>query len=166
MTAFNGRLVSALSADRLYRVRLERSEVLFIQVGGQEIGQAIALQFGLLGALIYAPLKRKSDARLKARIQDVDAQPMGSQLGAGEHDFRASASEIESSTLEPAAAIGGHGRHFGRWILQLSGRKPMTLQLESEADMRCALEAIPLAIPLHVNHAAWDAVRKKFTRTT
>lgn len=133
---------------------------------GDEIRQVIALQFGLLGALIYAPLKRKSEARLKARIQDVDAQPTGSQLAAGEHDIRAAVSEIESSALEPASAFGGYGRHFGRWILQLRGQKPMTLQLESEADMRCALEAIPLAVPLHLNHVAWDAARKKFTKTT
>ena len=36
MTAFNGRLVSALSPDRVYRVRIELGEVHFVQVGGRD----------------------------------------------------------------------------------------------------------------------------------
>ena len=35
MTAFNGRLVSALSPDRVYRVRIELGDVHFVQVGGR-----------------------------------------------------------------------------------------------------------------------------------
>ena len=166
MTAFNGRLVSALSADRLYRVRIDRGEILFIQIGGQEIGQAIALQFGLLGALIYAPIKRKAQAKLEARIRDLDAQPSSTNLATGDHDFRATASDFESSALQAAPAIGGHGKHFGRWVLRLRGQKPMTLQVESEDDMRRALEALPLAIATHVNQVAWDATKRKFAKTS
>ncbi|MFZ2517686.1 MAG: hypothetical protein WA089_03215, partial [Anaerolineae bacterium] len=75
MNAFNGRQISALSSDRLYRVFFDQGEAFFIQIGGQSFGQAIAVQFGLLGMLIYAPFQRRAQAKLEAKIRDLDMQP-------------------------------------------------------------------------------------------
>ncbi len=164
MDAFNGRLISALSADRLYRVLFDHGEVFFIQIGGQSFGQVIAASFGILGALIYAPFQRKAQAKLEARIRDLDMQPPSMSLAAGKHNFRAAVSDFESSTLQAATALGQHGPHLGRWVIQLRGQKPMTLQLETEDDMRPAFEMLPGAINTHVNQVAWDAGKNKFVK--
>lgn len=166
MNAFNGRVISALSPDRLYRVFFDQGEVFFIQIGGQSFGQVIAAQFGLLGRLVYAPIQRRAQAKLEAKIRDLDTQPPSVHLTAGKHNFRAAVSDFESSTLQAAPALGGHGRHLGRWILQLHGQKQITLQLETEDDMRRAFETLPLAIGTHVNQVMWDAAKSKFTKTS
>ncbi len=166
INTFNGRLISALSPDRLYRVFFDQGEVFFIQIGGQNFGQIIVLQFGLLGKLIFAPIQQKSQAKLEAKIRDLDTQPPSAQLTAGKHNFRAAVSDFERSTLQAAATFGQHGPHFGRWVLQLHGQKLVTLQLETEDDMRRALATLPLAIGIHENQAAWDATKGKFTKTS
>ncbi len=165
MNAFNGRLISALSSDRLYRVLFDQGEAFFIQIGGQSFGQIIAASFGLLGALIYAPFQRKAQAKLAARIRDLDTQPPSMSLAAGKHNFNAAVADFESSTLEAAAAFGQHGPHLGRWVIQLRGQKPMTLQLETADDMRCAFEMLPAAIRTHVNRVTWDAAKNKSVKT-
>ena len=166
MNAFNGRLISALSSDRLYRVFFDQGEVFFIQIGGQQgIGWAIAVQFGVLGALIYAPFQRRAQEKLEAKIKDFEMQPPSALLAAGKHNFHAFVSDFESSSLQAAPALGGHGQHVGRWVMQLRGQKPMTLQLETTDDMRRALEALPGAIAAHVNQVAWDAAKGKFVKT-
>ncbi len=164
MDAFNGRLISALSSDRFYRVYFGRGEVFFIQIGGQSFGQIVAASFGLLGALIYAPFQRKAQAKLAARIRDLDMQPPSMSLAGGKHNFSAAVADFESSALEAAVALGQHGPHLGRWVIQLRGQKPLILQLETEDDMRCAFEMLPLAISAHVNQVVWDAARSKFVK--
>lgn len=164
--AFNGRLLSALSPDRLYRVFFTPGEVFFIQIGGQSIGPIIAAQFGFLGQSIYLPIQEKARAKLEAKVRELDAQPPSAHLAASKHNFSAVISDIEKSTLQAAATFGQHGPHFGRWVLQLRGRKPMTLQLETADDMQRALETLPLAIGIHENQVAWDATKGKFTKTT
>lgn len=165
VNAFNARLISALSPDRLYRVLFDRGEIFFIQIGGQSFGQAIAAQFGFLGQSIYAPVQDKARARLEARIRELDTQPPSAHLRAGKHNFSAAVSDFEKSTLKATSAVGQHGPHFGRWVVQLRGQKPRTLQLETEDDMQRAFESLPAAIGAHENQVAWDAARGKFTRT-
>lgn len=166
MNAFNGRLISALSPDRLYRVVFDQGEVFFIQIGGQNFGRLIAAQFGLLGMLVYAPIQRRSQAKLEAKIRDLETQPPSTHLAAGKHNFRAPVSDFENSTLQAAPALGGHGGHFGRWVLQLRVEKQMTLYLETEDNMKRAFETLPLAIGTHVNQVVWDAAKSKFTKTS
>ncbi len=166
INAFNSRLLSALSPDRLYRVFFTPGEVFFIQIGGQSIGPIIAAQFGFLGESIYLPIQERARAKLDAKVRELDAQPPSAHLATSKHNFCAAISDIEKSTLQAAATLGQHGPHFGRWVLQLRGKKPMTLQLETADDMQRALETLPLTISVHENQATWDATRGKFTKTT
>ena len=166
ISAFNSRLLSALSPDRLYRVFFASSEVFFIQIGGQGgIGPILAAQFGFLGQSIYMPIQEKARAKLEAKVRELDAQPPSAHLTASKHNFRAAISDIEKSTLQAAATFGQHGPHLGRWVLQLRGQKPMTLQLEAGDDMRRAFETLPQAIGIHENQVVWDATKGKFVKT-
>jgi hypothetical protein len=164
MNAFNGRLISALSPDRLYRVIFEQDDVFFIQVAGQSFGQAIAAQFGALGMLIYAPIQRRAKAKLEARMKDLDTQPARTLLAAGKNNFSAAVADFESSTLQAAPVLGGHGPHLGRWVVQIRGRKQMTVQLETQEDMLRALATLPRSIARHANQVAWDSAKSKFSK--
>ena len=151
MNAFNATLISAFTSDRLYRVYFGRGEVFFIQIGGQSFGQVMASSFGALGALIYAPFQRQAQAKLAARIRDLDTQPPDLSLAAGKHNFRAMVADFESSALQAPPALRQHGPHLGRWVIQLRGQKPLTLQVgdrrrhavrvrDAPARHRCARE--------------------------
>lgn len=167
MDAFNGALISALSPDRRYRVYANDGQLFFIQIGGQGLGTALAASFGALGMLIYGQFQRRAQAKLEARIRELDMQPPSSLLAQGKHNLCVAASDVESSTLQAASALGGslggHGQHYGRWILQARGKK-MTVQLESEDDMRRAFAMLPRAIRQHANQVSWDGATNKFTK--
>jgi len=165
MDAFNARFTSTFTPDRLYRVYLERGEAFFIRIGGQGGGgRALAHQFGLLGGLVWNLIKKRVEAKFRARLAAVDMRHPSMQVRAHKHNFRAAAPEFESSTLEPATTIASHGEHFGRWLVKLRGRKPMTLQLETLADMQRAVDLLPRFLPRHSSNVVWNAAKNRFDK--
>lgn len=165
MDAFNARFTSTFSLDRLYRVYLERGEVYFIRIGGQGGGPALAAQFGLLGGLVWNLVKKRVEAKFRARVALVDRRHPSVELRSHKHNFRAATPEFETSVLEPAAVVAGHGPHVGRWIVKLRGRKKITLQLETVEDMTLAVDLLPRFLPQHSNHVAWNPQKETFEKT-
>jgi hypothetical protein len=164
MIAFNARYVSFLKSDRLYRVYIERDELFFLKIAGQAISQALSMHFGLLGILIFAPMRRRAKTKIEARIKEYDQHPPSIHLSDGKHNFRTMISEIESSTLMPAAAFNAHGQQVGRWVLQIRGQKPMSFQFESLEDMRHAFEMLPKHLSVHQNQVVWNDAKGKYVK--
>lgn len=163
--AFNARLISTFGADRLYRVYLDRGELFFIRIGGQAgVAVGVAAQFGLLGAMVLKAHKKRSDEKLAARILDLDRQHPSAHLSGHKHNFHAATTAVRHSSLEPAAAMGAHGEHFGRWRFQVQDGKEILLQLETLDDMRSAFELLPSLGAVHASNVVWDSGRQKFTK--
>ncbi len=163
--AFNARFVSAFTPDRLYRVYVDRGEIFCIRIGGQGgLAEAVALHLGLLGALAMKSLKERSEEKVAARAADVDQKHPSTQLAAHKHNFHAASGALESSSLEPAAAIRAHGEHVGRWRLKFRDKKEMVFQLETLEEMRTAYQLLPSLGSVHVNHVVYDALSKKFAK--
>ncbi len=163
--AFNARFVSTFTPDRLYRVYIDRGEIFFIRIGGQGgMALGVASQFGLLGGLVLQGLKKRGNEQLATKTSELDRQHPSSQLSAHKHNFHSAATAIQVSSLEPAALIGSHGEHFGRWKLKLRGSKEMLFQLETLDDMRAASEILPRLGGVHVSNVVWDSAKKKFAK--
>ena len=163
MNAFNCKLISTFSADRVYRVFLVPEGTFFIQIGGQNLGQAMAMHFGLLGGLVYSAIEKRSRAKLEQKIQKLDLVHPSAHLGSGTHNFHAMNSDVEISILQPRARYRGHGPHSGRWIFKVRGQKEMTLELETPGDMQKAYDLLPAAIAVHANKVVWNPSRSTFT---
>lgn len=163
MNAFNCKLISTFAADRVYRVFLVPEGPFFIQIGGQELGRAVAMHFGLLGGLVYAAIEKRSRAKREEKIRKLDLVHPSAYLGSAKHNFHATTLDVETSVLKPRARLGSHGEHSGRWIFKLRGQKEMTLELQTVDDMQRAYDLLPGAIGVHVNKVVWNAAKGKFT---
>ena len=162
---FNARLVSNFSPDRLYRVYVDRGEVFFIRIGGQGgMAAGVAVHFGLLGILVMRALKKRADAKIAAKIAELDRQHPSGHLAAHTHNLHTATTAIETSSLEPAPLLGGHGQHVGRWRLKLREGKEMLFQFEMLEEMRTAHDVLPTLGGAHVTNVAWDSAKQKFTK--
>jgi hypothetical protein len=142
--AFNARSVSTFGLDRLYRVYLRQGELFFIKIGGQGgAGAAVAMQFGLLGALAQSWLSERSARSLKQKLDQFDRLDPRSLLGRDKNNFRLVPAEVVESSLEPAAKLQMHGAHVGIWKLHLRNRTTYTLQFEEKGEMDRALAVLP-----------------------
>jgi hypothetical protein len=163
MNAFNCRLISTFSADRIFRVFLVPEGLFFIQMGAQELGRALALHFGLLGGLIYAAIDKRAQTKRQEKIRQLDLVHPSAHLGSGKHNFHATILDVETSVLQPRARFGSHGEQFGRWILKLRGQKEMTLELQTAEDMQRAYDLLPGTVRGHENRVVWNAAKGAFT---
>lgn len=141
---FNARMLNTWTPDRLYRVYLMRDELFFIRIGGQRLmSDAVAVQFGLLGAAIAKATGKRTENKMAAKLAELDQIPPSLLLSRHKHNFRALRSEVVETNLNPPSTFASHGEHYGRWKITLRNQKPMTLQLEQLADMQTALQALP-----------------------
>lgn len=162
---FNARFISTFTPDRLYRVYVEGGEISFIRIGGQAgLAEGVGMQFGLLGALVMRSLKKRSEAKVAEAAAGVDREHPSAHLGDHKHNFRTSAGELQSSSLEPPALIRTHGEHFGRWRLRFRDGKVLHFQLETPAEMRIAYEVLPALGGVHVNNVVQDRRNGRFTK--
>ncbi len=163
--AFNARFLSTFSLDRLYRVYFERGEIFFIKVGGQSgVAIGVTSQFGVLGAMALRAIKKRGAEKLAARTSELDKQHPSAQLSAHKHNFQTPTTAIQRSSLEPAATLGTHGEHFGRWRLALREGKEMLFQLETLDDMTIASQVLPTLGDVHISNVTWDTAKKKFAK--
>jgi len=158
-SAFNARLVSIWTPDRLYRVYIVRGEMFLIRIGGQGgFAQGVASQFGLLGAYLLKAHNRRSAAKLAARVAELDRLAPSVHLSTHKHNLHVMASSVERSALEPAPVIGAHGEHCGRWRLKVRDAGERLFQLETPEDMMAAHELLPTLGCPHVSKVVWDPV--------
>jgi hypothetical protein len=162
-SAFNARLVSNWTPDRLYRVYVVRDEMFFIRIGGQGgFAQGMAAQFGLLGLYLLKAYNRRSAAKLAAKIAELDRISPSIHLSAHKHNFHVGATGVERSSLEAPPVLGAHGEHCGRWRLKLRDAKEWLFQLETPEDMTAAHELLSTLGCPHVSKVVWDAAKKRF----
>ncbi len=163
--AFNGRYISALTPDRVYRVYLCWGETFFIRTGGQPWAQAIAAGFGILGSFVLEPIERRAVARQRELCSQLDTEDPSLHLKGHKHNFRAIVSEYEESSLNPAGSFAGHGPHYGRWVFKLRGGKEMTLQLDTLSDMQKAYELLGESLgPVHQVNVEWSPSKRVFVK--
>ncbi|HEY7165290.1 MAG TPA: hypothetical protein VIB79_12050 [Candidatus Binatia bacterium] len=163
MNAFNCKLVSTFSVDRVYRVFSGSEGIFFIQIGGQNVGELAAVHFGLLGRLVYSVIEKRLREKRDLKIQQLDLVHPSAHLGSGKHNFHVVSSEIELSTLEPRSRYRAHGSHAGRWLLKLRGRKQMKFEFETIDEMQRAYDLLPAAIAAHKNKVVWNTAKNMFT---
>jgi hypothetical protein len=164
--AFNARFVSATSLDRVYRIYVIGNDLYFIRIGGQGgIQEAVTHQFGFLGSFIGAFLKKRTEKKKEALIQNIDQMSPERRLAEHKHNFKLNSIEFQEGRIEPASSFAAHGPHVGRWNFSLRDGRKMNFQFEKNEDLQIALNALPrlLVGRLSVN-GEWNESKKKFQR--
>jgi hypothetical protein len=161
------RAISMFTPDRLYRVYACGSQLAFIKIGGQSgVSEGVAAQFGLLGGLILAWLKKRSRGKMQQRLAQEDQHDIELLLSRDPKNFMIQPGQILRATIDPPARLGAHGRHHGIWRLEEPSGRKHSFQFEEISEMREAIAVLtPMLGPVLTVNAKWDESKGRYTKT-
>jgi hypothetical protein len=165
-TAFNVKLVSPLSSAGKYRVFVERSDLLFIQVegGSRSILAAVAPFIGPVGNVIPLTLwlftKRKTKAKLQ-RLEEGDPEEL---LRESENNFKLHLAEIRDAAIEAPAFFQTSGK-AGRLNFSVRHGEKIKCEFDNATEMNNAIHLLAplLNSTLKVN-VEWDKKNQRFQK--
>jgi hypothetical protein len=163
--AFNARAVFTWKGDRQYRVYVQEEQLIFIRTSGQQMGQLVAHQFGLIGALVWALTKKRREKKLAAAMQAMDATHPLQLVTQHKHSFQSHRSQLTEQTLEAPSWFKGRGPYAARWRFVVGGKDRMQLELPTKEDVDNMLRLLSpiVGTSLRVD-IEWNAKKKKFVR--
>jgi hypothetical protein len=165
-TAFNVKLVSPLSSAGKYRVFVERSDLLFIQVegGSRSILAAVAPFIGPVGNVIPLTLwlftKRKTKAKLQ-RLEEGDPEEL---LRESENNFKLHLAEIRDAAIEAPAFFQTSGK-AGRLNFSVRHGEKIKCEFDNATEMNNAIRLLTplLNSTLKVN-VEWNEKKQRFQK--
>jgi hypothetical protein len=163
--SFNARFVSGRS-DNLYRIYVQGSDLYFINLGGlSPVTHVLMAQFGLIGALIGAALKKRAKRQTEALLQRAEGQDPEFLLRENKTNFKVYVPEISEAVIDPPSFFALHGKQAGRWNFKTRDGKKFRLEFENADALKTALDVLPglLNATLRVN-GEWNESKKKFQK--
>ena len=145
-TAFNVILVSPISSAGKYRIFVERSDLLFIQIegGSRSVLEAAVPFLGPAGNIIPLTLwlfgKRKTKAK-RQRLEEGDPEEL---VRESENNFKLNLAEIRDAAIEAPAFFQNSGK-AGRLNLSVRHGEKIKCEFDNAAEMN---QAIHLLTPL------------------
>ncbi len=148
--------------DAFYRVYLHPDEIFFIRImkgGPGALGNALAKQFGLLGALLASFSEKRAEEKFRLRLMEEDKRDPRQRLSEHRKSFRVLAAELVSASMEPPSFL-----RAPHWAFTYR-RKKYKMLLEKPEDQRVAFRGLPRVIGrrLEVN-VAWDSNKKRLRK--
>jgi len=158
--------VATWSPDRLYRIYIIEETMYFICLSRYlGLERVLRARNGPLGMLVLKVAAKQGEGELKALLSTLDVQHPRGLLDADEHNLAVSVQDVEEARLEPPSRFPSHGEHFGRWLLKLTGKKPMTFQFPRLAHMQEAYRMLPDILGSKLQLAArWDPIKERFSK--
>jgi len=110
--SFDARLVSPISSAGVYRIFIERNDLLFIQIegGSKSILTAMAPLLGPAGNLIPLALWLFTKKKAKDLLQKIEEQNPEDLLRESEKNFKLHLAEIRDAAIEPPTFLPSAAR--------------------------------------------------------
>jgi hypothetical protein len=163
-TAFNVKLVSPLSSAGKYRVFVERSDLLFIQVegGSRSILEAAAPFIGPAGNIIPLTLWLFGKRKAKAKLQRLESGDPEVLLREGENNFKLNLAEIREAAIEAPALFQTSGK-AGRLNFLVRHGEKIKCEFDSATEMAAAIRLLAalMCSTLKVN-VEWNGEKQRF----
>jgi len=164
--AFDVRLVSPILAAGKYRVFVERSDLLFIQMegGSKSVLAAVAPLLGPVGNLIPLVLWLFTIRETKAKRRRLETADPEELLRGSEANFKLNVAEIRAAALEAPPRFVAIGK-AGRLNLVVRHGERIKCECENVADMTKAIRLLTslLDSTLRVN-VSWNRDKQRFDR--
>jgi hypothetical protein len=165
-TSFNVKLVSPILSAGKYRVFVERSDLLFIQIegGSRSILEAAAPFIGPAGNIIPLTLwlfnKRKTKTKLQ-RLEEVNPEEL---LRESENNFKLNLAEIRDAAIEAPAFFQTSGK-AGRLNLSVRHGEKIKCEFDDVTEMNEAIHLLAplLSSTLKVN-VEWNGEKRQFEK--
>jgi len=163
-TAFDVKLISPISSAGTYRVFIERSELLFIQLegGAKSTLTTLAPLLGPFGSLVPLVLWLFTKKQAKDRLHNIDQQNPEDLLSNSDNNFKLHLAEIRDAAIEPASFLATSGK-AGRLLLTVRHGEQFKFEFADPAEMAKAIHWLPplLNSTLKIN-VEWDGANKQF----
>jgi len=164
--AFDVRLVSPILSAGKYRIFVERSDLLFIQIegGSGSILAAAAPLLGPLGVVIPLALWLFSARKAQAKRQRLEAGDPEELLRESKSNFKLNLAEIRDAAFEPRGLFATVGK-AGRLNLSVRHGERVRCEFENITEMNKAMRLLVplLKSNLQVN-VAWNADKQRFEK--
>jgi hypothetical protein len=165
-TSFNVKLVSPISSAGKYRVFIERSDLLFIQVegGSRSILEAAAPLIGPVGNLIPLTLWLFTKRKTKAKLQRLEAGAPEELLRESENNFKLNLAEIRDAAIEAPAFFQTSGK-AGRLNFSVRHGEKIKCEFDNATEMNNAIRLLTplLNSTLKVN-VEWNEKKQRFQK--
>ena len=165
-TAFNVKLVSPISSAGKYRVFVERSDLLFIQVegGSRSILEAAAPFIGPAGNIIPLTLWLFGKRKTKAKLQRLEAGDPEELLRESENNFKLNLAEIRDAAIEAPAFFQNSGK-AGQLNFSVRHGEKIKCEFDNDTEMNNAIRLLAplLSSTLKVN-VEWNGKKWRFER--
>jgi len=164
--SFNAKLTAPILSAGAYRIFIERSDLIFIQIegGAKSILAAVAPLFGPAGNLIPLALWLFTKRKAKDRLKNLDRQNPEDLLRESGRNFKLHLSEIRDAAFEPPAslAIGGKA---GRLNLVVRHGEKMKFEFANAVEMKNAMLLLAplLSSTLRIN-VDWNGAKQRFEK--
>jgi hypothetical protein len=165
-TAFNVNLVSPLSSSGKYRIFVERSDLLFIQIegGSRSILEAAAPFIGPAGNIIPLTLWLFGERKTKAKLQRLETGDPEELLREGENNFKLNLAEIRAAAIEAPALFQTSGK-AGRLNFLVRHGEKIKCEFDKAAEMAVAIRLLAplLNSTLKVN-VEWNEEKRRYEK--
>ena len=165
-SAFDVRLVSPILSAGKYRVFVERSDLIFIQLegGSKSILAAVAPLLGPLGVVIPLVLWLFTARKARVKRQRLEAADPEELLRESESNFKLNLAEIRDAAFEPRGLFATAGK-AGRLNLSVRHGERVKCEFENITEMNKAMRLLVprLNANLQVN-VAWNADKQRFEK--
>ena len=162
---FDARYITK-NTDHTFRVYAQGNDLYFVDLGGLGgVGRAVTSQFGLIGYLIGAAMKKKAKQKAAELLQRFEAQDLESLLRESKGSFKLYIPEISEAVIDPPAFLAMHGKQAGRLNLKTRDDSKYRFEFENTDSLRAALDALPRLLngTLRIN-GEWNESKKKFEK--
>ena len=165
-TSFNVKLVSPISSAGKYRVFVERSDLLFIQVegGSRSILEAAAPFLGPAGNIIPLTLWLFGKSKTKAKLQRLEEGNPEELLRESENNFKLNLAEIRDAAIE-APSFFQTSEKAGRLNFSVRHGEKIKCEFDYDTDLNNAIHLLAplLSSTLKVN-VEWNGDKRRFEK--
>ena len=163
-TVFNVKLVSPISSAGKYRVFVERSDLLFIQVegGSRSVLAAVAPFLGPAGGIIPLTLWLFGKSKARAKLQRLEEGSPEELLRENENNFKLNLAEIRDAAIEAPAFFQNSGK-AGRLNFSVRHGEKIKCEFDDATEINNAIHLLAplLSSTLKVN-VEWNGEKKRF----
>ena len=164
--AFDVRLVAPILSVGKYRIFVERSDLLFIQIegGSSSVLAAAAPLLGPLGGVIPLVSWLFTKRKAQTRRQRLEAGEPEELLRESEANFQLNLAEIRDAVIEAPAIFATSGK-AGRLNFSVRHGERIKCEFENAAEMNNAIRLLTplLSSTLRIN-AEWNGEKQRFER--
>ena len=165
-TAFNVKLVSPISSAGKYRVFVERSDLLFIQVegGSRSVLEAAVPFLGPAGGIIPLALWLFGKSKARAKLQRLEEGNPEELLRESENNFKLNLAEIRDAAIE-APSFFQTSEKAGRLNFSVRHGEKIKCEFDNAAEINKAIHLLAplLSSTLKVN-VEWNGEKRRFEK--